>query len=660
MTNLDKLTSWDRSFYDSLSADSRSICVTEQQIYLLGQALRQMEWSTRWHGDVSDMDLLELTGALENALNTVCADGEPSGACFEVDTTSTTLTYYPNDPFVDPQNSITGLIASQLKWSRFDTANYLFIPYLGELLTGFFGETFLGYFPNDVVLVPELTSLFDNPIERLGDLINVLTSPPLPSISIKSKGVGVLSIGLLNVPFGCSAVIIPNFTLSITEIISAIIEYVDFDGELPDTWLFTELNRDIVAIPPELDVINRNNFKFEDEDERETLIVFVPRINDEIPFIFPYGGIRFVEVCGGLVLINQDTGETIDDMNYGSPDNIKEGVIVSTVTDICDGVICALEQAAARFLSGEAGNTIDDIVIGNDGVIEKQEVPPVSTNLASKNGAAKGVQVGLQTIMDDIYNWLTNETLEDTKIYASAKYYLGQNYDIVIDNWDGLITTQDPPYVDTDDELTELVYCKGIIRQAVSEWVIDHATATSAQKDVMLQLIGTITDQQYLLWYSNGGLIGITDYLGYECYIREPVTFVYNGTQYNANQLIQTSAEWGTFSGKRIIQVEVTGKFVSLSDGDEHDILYRKNGTTGVIDATPENWTLQLRPSIASIMPLELPPYNASGTYKWTREVNGQTVDNINFQLNGAVNYINDADTTDQMELTITDLGTFE
>ena len=50
MTNQDieKPVGWNVEFYEDLSDDPCLICITRKERYLLGQALRQMEWETRW------------------------------------------------------------------------------------------------------------------------------------------------------------------------------------------------------------------------------------------------------------------------------------------------------------------------------------------------------------------------------------------------------------------------------------------------------------------------------------------------------------------------------------------------------------------------------------------------------------------------------------
>jgi hypothetical protein len=76
MTNYDKLVRWDADWYKSLSEDECIICLTEKQIYLIGQVLDQIAWSrTRWAGDKSGLDFKAILGELEYNLsncNDIC------------------------------------------------------------------------------------------------------------------------------------------------------------------------------------------------------------------------------------------------------------------------------------------------------------------------------------------------------------------------------------------------------------------------------------------------------------------------------------------------------------------------------------------------------------------------------------------------------------
>ena len=60
---------FDADFYNSLSDEDCIICLTEKQVYLAGQIIQQITWSkTRWLGDLSGMDLGEISANYEYRL----------------------------------------------------------------------------------------------------------------------------------------------------------------------------------------------------------------------------------------------------------------------------------------------------------------------------------------------------------------------------------------------------------------------------------------------------------------------------------------------------------------------------------------------------------------------------------------------------------------
>lgn len=60
---------WDADYYKSLSDEDCIVCLTERQIYLLGQYIEAIMWvKTRWTGDISELDFVGMAGNLEKAL----------------------------------------------------------------------------------------------------------------------------------------------------------------------------------------------------------------------------------------------------------------------------------------------------------------------------------------------------------------------------------------------------------------------------------------------------------------------------------------------------------------------------------------------------------------------------------------------------------------
>lgn len=59
----DKLVAWHKPTYDSMGDEDCIVCLTEKQIYLVGQALTQMVWATRWLEGIPD-NLHDIVGEL--------------------------------------------------------------------------------------------------------------------------------------------------------------------------------------------------------------------------------------------------------------------------------------------------------------------------------------------------------------------------------------------------------------------------------------------------------------------------------------------------------------------------------------------------------------------------------------------------------------------
>lgn len=69
-TNFDKLVRWDADFYKSLTDDDCIVCLTEREVYLVGQIIDMLTWSnTRWIGDIVGLDFKAIAGNLENKLS---------------------------------------------------------------------------------------------------------------------------------------------------------------------------------------------------------------------------------------------------------------------------------------------------------------------------------------------------------------------------------------------------------------------------------------------------------------------------------------------------------------------------------------------------------------------------------------------------------------
>jgi hypothetical protein len=70
MTNFKKLVRWDADYYKGLTEDDCIVCLTEREVYLVGQIIEVLTWaSTRWLGDITGLDFKAISAQLEHKLS---------------------------------------------------------------------------------------------------------------------------------------------------------------------------------------------------------------------------------------------------------------------------------------------------------------------------------------------------------------------------------------------------------------------------------------------------------------------------------------------------------------------------------------------------------------------------------------------------------------
>jgi hypothetical protein len=68
-TNFEKLVRWDADYYKELTDDDCIVCLTEREVYIVGQIIDMIRWSrTRWIGDLLGLDFDLIAGNLEYKL----------------------------------------------------------------------------------------------------------------------------------------------------------------------------------------------------------------------------------------------------------------------------------------------------------------------------------------------------------------------------------------------------------------------------------------------------------------------------------------------------------------------------------------------------------------------------------------------------------------
>lgn len=68
-TNFEKLIRWDADYYNELTDDDCIVCLTEREVYLVGQITDALKWkNTRWIGDILGLDFDLIASNLEYKL----------------------------------------------------------------------------------------------------------------------------------------------------------------------------------------------------------------------------------------------------------------------------------------------------------------------------------------------------------------------------------------------------------------------------------------------------------------------------------------------------------------------------------------------------------------------------------------------------------------
>jgi len=571
---------------------------------------------------------------IEAVINeTGCAGGsENTGTCFRFDATNEIFQFYPNDPYTDPENlDDETQIASLLRWGRWDSADPTRDPFFELLVEKVSG--FLGYFANDAMLQIDPAGIFANPITKLGNLIDIFTNFPFPYVLIEFSGTGELEVELLNVPLGGRAILIPDLDLSPSALWDTVVGFFDNGVELPPSWEFAELNRDVVSIPPETLASLTVEFEFTEDSDHTMHVVFIPTLNDEAPLLFPFGGIREIEACGNLVFKGGETGENYTKENYKLGSQVKRGFIMTTVDDICEGVVCAMEKAAQRFLlSSQASNILSGIEVDPD--TGKVTVKPSTISSAPEvdapdlqraDGAAFIQATKFSKVFADMNskigfteNILQKVVRSIVEVAEDAAEAAG------LDAFVSAYKANTPGQTINASDLQEEIFCAGDFFTGVTNYALSLANENDLGR--VLDLLANTPFKTAQKWYTEGLAFPRNDYLSYACYLVPALTITVPFADMKTSVGVQAPYVTPNTSGRRY-RFEVSGNLVS-DIGETYDGLYYDNGAGVLTQYTSNLWL-----STLSIAPVNIPQYNffVSGTtyaHEGTIATNG-----TNFQV---------------------------
>lgn len=617
------------------------------------------QWNTRTY--------LPLIDALQNDDNCDC-DDEDTSNCITLPTSSETFLFEPNNPFDGSDQRFTPI---QARWRRWETlSNSDDIPEWAQQAYDAIGDN-IGYFPNDVMVSYSDQGIFrESNFENFFDFLSNYTLFPFPVVKWKANGTGQFEIEFVQVPLGGSILLLWDITLDYDQILEIL------SGEAAseaDNWRLFEINRDVASIPPELLVSFIQEIDFVEDGEHIIQAIFTPRVNDEIPFFFPFGGIREIEVCGNLTLVGWQTGEIINQQNYGLQQHNLKGVIgLSTSDDFYDALIRYETEKANRWLfASDTDNILSDVEV--DKTTGEVTIKSVQSSSSSgvdastnqrNNGGAYFQAVKLKKVLDDIddynsapQNYSIGVIQGLTAVFVNAVDASRAVWDGFVSGYVGFLNTPETPVSLDVDLLTEKIYCKGFDAGLIEYLTENHSEDELSQ---VLEMRQAIPQQTINQWYVEGRANPLDDYLGYECSQLPTLQLTYTAENFiNQEQLALSISGW-SFASDRRVQIVTSGFFYDTTDaGNYCDLLYYK--ASGSPNALAASWALaRIYADLTHQLNLPaspLPAFNADGTYSYIKTIPAEDYGSIQLQQNHSNQDGWRANAAGQITVKVTDLG---
>lgn len=318
----------------------------------------------------------------------------------------------------------------------------------------------------------------------------------------------------------------------------------------------------------------------------------------------------------------------------------------------------AINDLAKQVVSGRTTG----IVVDDDGNVvppgetdgENPDDPETPQNEASeaRSGGALAITIGYNKIWADMDSWYEAPvTVDVAQFRLKAKYLVDDAAadDFCVQYYNDRTAAVGHINSFTDD-LSEMLFCDGLTKQVVANYIIDSITF-----DLQLQafaLNDAVTDAQIQAWYNGGAQIPSTDYLAYSCVPIETEELIFDMSTGN-NVTLQTAGIWK--AGHRFL-IEVTG---SYEDADLANVvgdgMYFHNTLTDVKTFA----SLVFSSSGGVLPPLQAEvPFSPTHVYRFTVDKSPTSADGVCSigRDNGAMSTPNVAGI---LNVTITDLGKF-
>lgn len=322
-----------------------------------------------------------------------------------------------------------------------------------------------------------------------------------------------------------------------------------------------------------------------------------------------------------------------EDDNYSGIQQIlifEEGIEMPEPSElylaIKSGIYDAVNDVAKQIVSGRVTN----ITVGDDGTVtdptDGMPETPVeddpATEINEARSAAAGGAIAVRLGFNEIWSivsamWTASASsqaacttrLLDTFVWVSDAecgafvndYYAART---AAASWVAAFTTI----------LDSRMYCKGVTKQALNDWIYD--TFTGSQLDMALDLSRAIDQEQMNTWYNFGIQTPSTAYITYSCTPAEIEEFILdmstaNIVQYTTNAVYKTSHR---------LLIEVSGSFVDADVANTvQDFFYEVNTVTGIKTFLPSFFQINgagiTEPSQAQV------PYQPSHSYAVTVDI---------------------------------------
>jgi hypothetical protein len=419
-----------------------------------------------------------------------------------------------------------------------------------------------------------------------------------------------------------------------------------------------DTDRDLTSFPPEEYPLSIFPVEIEEEGDHTIYCVILPLINDQVIPLGFGGGLRSVELCGGLRPFGQSP-ETPPDLegvtelkpefqftvDFGleyrllnqNDEIVQDWTSVAGWTEnaalcfgggmsidyeamkaaMCEAMECGAEKIAARYLSGTVENLAGgDIVLtpGQSPVVvppgQAPNDPSTTADEEKYSGAAQGVYLGFRQLILDINSYIITQGLNEINTHTriAAKYKTNSTMQAAITAYGAHLVTPianwTTPVITA--ALASYIYCRGNSHSTIASYIIN---TWDAEVNDLLGLLGGLEDEQLDIWYNAGKLVPSTDYLAYTCV---PIA----SYDFTLTALPQTLNDTHVFKKNHRYEVISEGYWLD-SEGDLQDSFWTKaNNATEIFSTSLFN--LQIGGAIKRLPTIFESPYNAQHRYKWT------------------------------------------